>query len=78
MTRTTEFTGDVIVWTKVESRTDPTVEREDRTPFTISVLLIRDLPVVGKLHIARINHQTPNLPIRPEGRSHPPISAHMR
>jgi hypothetical protein len=51
-----EFTGDAIVRTKIESRTDPTVEEEDRTPFAISVLLIRDLPTVGKPYVARVDH----------------------
>ena len=72
-----EFAGDVIIRTEVKSRTDPTMEEENRTPFAISVLLIADLPAVGKLHIARINHQAPTLPIRPKGPFQPHITALM-
>ena len=76
-----EFTGDVIIRTKVESRTDPTVEEENGTPVAISILLLPDLPAVGKLHIARINHQVSNLLIReksPFHRAHNALSCCIR
>jgi hypothetical protein len=65
-----EFTGYVIIRTKVESRTDPTVEEEDGTPFAISILLIPDLPAVRKLHIARIKHKDSSLHTRSRSRFH--------